>query len=38
MYDQFATELNPELKPQENDIEISPNLICSAISPPVVNI
>jgi hypothetical protein len=37
--DQFAAELNLELnlelKPQENDIKISPNLIYGAISPPI---
>jgi hypothetical protein len=27
-----VVELNLELKPQANDIKISPNLICSAIS------
>lgn len=33
MYDHFAVELNPELKPQATNIEISPNLIYSVISP-----
>jgi hypothetical protein len=33
--DQFAAELNLKLKPQENDIKISPNLIYGAISPPI---
>jgi hypothetical protein len=35
MYDQFTTELNLELKPQANDIEISPDVIDSVISSPV---
>jgi hypothetical protein len=35
LYDQFAAELNVELKPQENDIKISPNLIYGAIDPLV---
>ena len=35
LYDQFAANLNLELKPQANDIKISPNLICGAISHPV---
>jgi hypothetical protein len=30
--DQFAAELNLKLKPQANDIKISPNLICGVIS------
>jgi hypothetical protein len=33
LYDQFAVELNLELKFQENGIKISPNLIYGAISP-----
>jgi hypothetical protein len=33
VYDQFAVKLNLQLKPQEADIKISPNLIYSAISP-----
>ena len=36
MYDQFAVELNPKLKPQEKNNEIIQNLIYSAISPPRV--
>jgi hypothetical protein len=35
LYDQFAAELNLQLKPQANDIKISPNLIYDAISPPI---
>jgi len=35
LYDQFAAELNPQLKPPENDIKISPNLIYGAISSPI---
>jgi hypothetical protein len=35
LYDQFAAKLNLQLKPQETDIQISPNLIYGAISPPV---
>jgi hypothetical protein len=35
MYDQFTTELNLELKPQANDIEISSDVIDSVISSPV---
>jgi len=35
LYDQFAAELNPQLKPPESDIKISPNLIYGAISPPI---
>jgi hypothetical protein len=31
----FAAELNLKLKPQENDIKISPNFIYVAISPPI---
>jgi hypothetical protein len=31
----FVVELNVELKPQENDIKISPNLIYGAIDPLV---
>ena len=27
LYDQFAAELNPQLKPPKPDIKISPNLI-----------
>jgi hypothetical protein len=30
-----AIELNLELKPQANDVKISPNLIYGAISSPV---
>jgi len=35
LYDQFVAKLNLELKPQANDIKISPNLICGVISHPV---
>jgi len=35
LYDQFVAELNPQLKPPESDIKISPNLIYGAISPPI---
>jgi hypothetical protein len=35
LYDQFAAELNPQLKPQKADIKISPNLIYGAISSPI---
>ena len=31
LYDQFAPELNLQLKPPEADIKISPNLIYDAI-------
>jgi len=31
LYDQFAAELNPQLKPLEADIKISPTLIYAAI-------
>jgi hypothetical protein len=34
LYDQFAAELNLQLKPQEPDIQISPNLVYGAISHP----
>jgi len=33
LYNQFATELNPQLNPPESDIKISPNLIYDAIAP-----
>jgi hypothetical protein len=33
LYDQFAAKLNLELKPQANNIKISPNLIYDAILP-----
>jgi hypothetical protein len=32
LYDQFVAELNLQLKPQENNIQISLNLIYNAIS------
>ena len=32
LYDQFAAELNLQLKPLETDIKIIPNLICDAIA------
>ena len=35
LYDQFAAELNLQLKPPEADIKISPNLIYGAISSPI---
>jgi hypothetical protein len=35
LFDQFAAKLNLKLKPQENDIKISSNLIYDAISPPI---
>ena len=35
LYDQFAAELNPQLKPPESDIKIIPNLIYGAISSPI---
>ena len=35
LYDQFATELNLQLKPLEADIKISPKLINGAISSPI---
>ena len=35
LYDQFVAELNLKLKPQENDIKISPNLIYDTISSPL---
>jgi len=35
LYDQFAAELNLQLKPQETDIKIILNLIYGAISPPI---
>jgi hypothetical protein len=38
LYDQFAAELNLELKPQKNDIKINPNLIYCAISPLIERI
>ena len=31
----FAAKLNLELKPQANNIRISPNLTYDAISPPI---
>jgi hypothetical protein len=34
LYDQFVAELDLQLKPQENDIQISPNLIYNVISHP----
>ena len=34
LYDQFAAELNPQLKPPEADIKISPNLIYMVRSHP----
>jgi len=38
LYDQFAVELNLQLKPPEADIKISPNLRYGAISFPIHNI
>ena len=35
LYDQFAAELNLQLKPPEADIKISPNLIYCVISSPI---
>jgi len=35
LYDQFAAELNPQLKPPEADVRISPKLTYDAISPPI---
>ena len=35
LYDQFAAQVNLQVKPQEPDIQISPNLIYDAISPPL---
>ena len=35
LYDQFAAELNPQLKPPEADINISPNLIYYALLSPI---
>ena len=35
LYDQFAAELNLQLKPPEADIKISPNFTYDAISPPI---
>jgi hypothetical protein len=35
LYDQFAAELNLQLKPPEADIKISPNLIYGVISYPI---
>jgi hypothetical protein len=35
LYDQFAAELNLQLKPPETDIKISPNLIYGVISSPI---
>ena len=35
LYDQFAAELNPQLKPPESDIKIIPNLIYGAIASPI---
>ena len=34
-YDQFVAELNPQLKPPETAIKISPNLIYGVISSPI---
>jgi hypothetical protein len=36
LYDQFAAELNLQLKPLEADIKISPNLIYGVISSPIM--
>jgi len=35
VYDQFMVKLNLQLKPQEDDIKISPNLIYGALSSPI---
>ena len=35
LYDQFAAELNLQLKPPEADTKLSPNLIYGAIASPV---
>jgi hypothetical protein len=35
VYDQFVVKLNLQLKPQEDDIKISLNLIYGAISYPI---
>jgi UDP-glucose 6-dehydrogenase len=35
LYDQFAAKLNLQLKPPEDDIRRSPNLIYGAISSPI---
>jgi hypothetical protein len=35
LYDQFAAELNPQLKPPEADIKINPNLIYGVILFPI---
>jgi len=35
LYDQFAAELNPQLKPPEADTKISLNLIYDAIASPI---
>jgi hypothetical protein len=35
LYDQFAAELNLQLKPPEADFKISPNLIYGVISLPI---
>jgi hypothetical protein len=37
-YDQFAEELNLQLKHSEADIEMSPNLVYGAISTPIQKI
>jgi hypothetical protein len=33
----IIAELNPKLKPHENNIEISPNIINSMISTTIIN-
>jgi hypothetical protein len=38
VYDQFAVKLNLQLKPQEADIKISPNLTYGAISSLIYRI
>jgi hypothetical protein len=35
LYDQFAAELNLELKPQANNIKIIPIFVYVVISPPI---
>jgi hypothetical protein len=35
LYDQFAAELNSQLKPPESDIKRSPNFKYGAISSPI---
>ena len=35
LYDQFAAELHPQLKPPEAKIKISLNLIYGSISSPI---